>query len=76
MIDKMLDFLDNFEDYFMKELELVANDNVRNVRISVAKVLKKHIEKKGKAKIQFPEYFSFTKASSPQMKDSLPSGRL
>jgi hypothetical protein len=32
-------------------------------------VLKKHIEK---TKIQFPEYFSFTKASSPKMKDSLP----
>ena len=46
MIDKLLE-MDIFEEYFMKELETVANDKVRNVRISVAKVLKKHIDKKG-----------------------------
>jgi len=29
----------------MNDLEEIAKDKVRNVRISVAKVLKKHIEK-------------------------------
>lgn len=42
MINKLLE-KEYFEEYFMTELENVAKDRVRNVRISVAKVLKKHI---------------------------------
>ena len=47
MMKNLLD-LDKFEEYFMSELECVGQDRVRNVRISVAKVLMKHLSAKGR----------------------------
>jgi predicted DNA-binding ribbon-helix-helix protein len=48
MCEKMMN-LDNgvFESLFFDEFELLARDKVKNVRMLVAKVLQKHINKNG-----------------------------